>query len=278
MNNTPAALVIRANTMKATRSDVQHLLDAEGIETAPLYCVPDALALSHIGRPVHSLPGYQEGRFVVQDPASQMIAPLLRVDPGDRVLDPCAAPGVKSAHLAALASNALRVVAVDKESSRLKAMKENLSRLGVTCVQCVSGDSSDSDFIRSFGTFDRILLDPPCTGLGVLRHNPETKYRITAQDPAKMAAIQMRMIKAAAAVLKPYGTLLYSVCTVSREETMDLIHTFLAEDHHFQLDPIAAREVASRSLVVPPGVFMTMPAPEDMPVDGFFAARLRRVK
>lgn len=277
MNNTPGRLVIRVNTLKANVADVQALLEAEGIGTDSVEYAPEALILSHVGRPVHTLPGYRDGCFVVQDPGSQMIAPLLRVNRGDRVLDPCAAPGVKSAHLAALASNELQVIAVDKESRRLEAARQNLSRLGVTCVQCVSGDASDTDFMSSFGMFDRILLDPPCTGLGVLRHNPETKHRITTQDPATFARIQSDMIKAAGAVLKPGGTLLYSVCTVSREETSDLIGQFCAASPHFKLDPITAEEVADESLVVEPGVFMSMPPPKNMPIDGFFAARLRRV-
>lgn len=277
MNNSPALLVIRANTLKCTRDELRGLLEADGIETEFIDCAPDALTLSHIGRPVHSLPGYRDGMFVVQDPASQMIAPMLRVHPGDRVLDPCAAPGVKSAHLAALACNEIEVIAVDREPPRLEATRQNLSRLGTSCVECVRGDSSDPNFLRSLGLFDRILLDPPCTGLGVLRHNPETKYRITAKDPATFARTQMNMLKAAAAVLKPGGTLLYSVCTVSREETRDLIDEFLAEAPHFELDPITAPEVTIDAFLIAPGLFRSMPALTEMPVDGFFAARLRRV-
>lgn len=277
-NDSSAPLVVRVNSLKGTAGELVDLWEAGDVKARPISYAPDALKLSHVGRSVDSLPGYEQGRFVVQDPASQMIGPLLKVNHGDRVLDACAAPGGKTAHLAALAGNRIGVIAVEKDAKRLAATKTNLARLGVRCAQYVQGDSSNADFLRSIGTFDRVLLDPPCTGLGVLRHNPETKYRIRRQDPKALAEMQTKMLQALSSVVRPGGLLLYSVCTISRQETGDVIQAFLQASPEFKLNPIAAEEVPVDGLVIAPGVFRSLPAPEGFALDGFFAARLERVK
>lgn len=274
MNNSRASLVIRVNRLKTTPEKLLLLMAGERIEAYPVNPQPDALNLRSAGRPVDSLPGFKEGLFSVQDSASQLVAPLLLPRRGDRILDACAAPGGKTAHLAALMGNELDLVATDAVGSRLREMQRNLERLAVTCVTAVEGDATNREFIRSLGTFDRILLDAPCSNLGVLRHNPEARYRIRPRDPASIAASQSQMLEAVATALKPGGMIVYSVCTVTREETTEVVTTFIKNNSMFRIIPITAGEVWRPELVDSSGCLRTFPSPGGECLDGFFAARL----
>jgi 16S rRNA (cytosine967-C5)-methyltransferase len=276
-NNSRASLDLRVNTLKTTRDDVIQLLQKAGIATEPIRYLRDGLAIPSGGGPVHTLPGYGDGLFAVQERASQMVAPLLRPVSGNRILDACAAPGGKTAHLAALAEKNTEIMAMDEQSRRVAETQKNLQRLGASWVEVRRGDATDPDFIRGLGSFDRILLDAPCSGLGVLRHNPETKYRLTAQDPAALAARQLQMLTATAPALRPGGELLYSVCTVTREETTGVVTLFLSQHPDFTCVPIEKSEVGLDSLISEDRYLKTFPPPENEPMDGFFAARLCRL-
>ena len=227
--------------------------------------------------PVQALPGYEEGLFMVQDTAAQLIAPLLGVQQGDRVLDACAAPGGKTSHLAALARNQLRIVALESDPVRLEETRKNLDRLGVDSAELVQADAADREVIKTLGRFDRVLLDPPCTNLGVLRRSPEARYRSRSSDPAVFAQIQLKMLNATAPALEPGGTLLYSVCTVSEEETAGVVTQFLETHEDYCLIPIRGGEVTASELADEHGFLRTFPSPENLLLDGFFAARLQRM-
>ncbi|MBI5572577.1 MAG: 16S rRNA (cytosine(967)-C(5))-methyltransferase RsmB [Desulfomonile tiedjei] len=276
-NNSRASLDLRVNTLKTTREDVVQLLQGAGIAAEPIGFLRDGLAIPRGGGPVHTLPGYEDGLFAVQERASQMVAPLLRPVSGGRILDACAAPGGKTAHLAALVEKDTEIIAMDEQSRRVAETRKNLQRLGASWVEVRRGDATDPNFIRGMGSFDRILLDPPCTGLGVLRHNPETKYRLTAQDPAAFAARQLQMLTATAPALRPGGELLYSVCTVTPEETTGVVSLFLAQRPGFACVPVDEGEVGLASLISQGRYFRTFPSPENEPMDGFFAARICRL-
>jgi len=275
-NNSRVAIVVRVNALKTTREQLATLWLSHGVECEPVQGLPYALKIIGGRGPVHFLPGFEKGLFVVQDPAAQMIAPLVGVQPGDRVLDACAAPGGKTSHLAALAAGEVSVTAVEFDPERVRDLEANLLRLGVTNARVVAGDVSDAEFVRSLGSFDRVLLDPPCTNLGVLRHNPEARYRTGPGDPARFAEFQLRMLDSVAQTVRVGGSLVYSVCTVSSEETTGVIQQFLGERREFSLEPVAAREVPSPEFIRAEGFFSTFPAPEYLALDGFFAARMRR--
>ncbi|MCA1962039.1 MAG: 16S rRNA (cytosine(967)-C(5))-methyltransferase RsmB [Desulfomonile sp.] len=275
-NNTRVPIVVRVNVLKTTPEQLAALWRSHGVKCEPVSGLPYALKIT-VGRgPVHLLPGFEEGLFVVQDAAAQIIAPLVRVQPGDRVLDACAAPGGKTSHLAAHAAGEASIIAVEFDPERVRDLEANLFRLGVTTVRVIAGDVSDPEFMRSLGSFDRVLLDPPCTNLGVLRHNPEARYRTKPGDSARFAEFQSRMLRAVSQTVRVGGTLVYSVCTVSSEETTGVIQQFLDEQPGFLLEPIAPAEVPSREFIRPKGYFNTFPSPRDFALDGFFAARLRR--
>lgn len=275
-NNSRVQVALRVNTLKSTREEVVRLLDSDGLATRMVEGMPHAMILPSIRGEIASLDCYQQGLFAVQEPASQMIAPLLRARPGERILDACAAPGGKTAHLAALVENKARMVAVDSSTPRLKETRSNLERLGVLCAELVSGDSTDTRFILGLGRFDRVLVDAPCSNLGVLRHNPEVKYRTRPEHLKEFADRQLRLLRSAAAALRPGGTLLYSVCTATREETTEVIDSFLADHPDFTEDPIEPTELPVTGLIERRGFLCTFPSPDEEPLDGFFAARIRR--
>lgn len=271
-NNSRAVLVIRLNRIKATREELVSQLESARLDVKQWVPEPDALLIG-ARRPTHEIPGFLEGLFAVQDSASQMVAPLLGTQPGERVLDACAAPGGKTTHLAALTGNQAEITAMDSDSPRLEDARQNLARLGVTGVRFVVGDAANSDLLKGLGVFDRILLDPPCSNLGVLRHNPEVKYRIAPEDPLRYSEAHLRMLNAVATVLKPGGTLLFSVCTVTAAETVEVARRFEALHPELWVEPILPSEVPSSRFVDPRGYFTTFPPTGPESVDGFFAVR-----
>jgi 16S rRNA (cytosine967-C5)-methyltransferase len=256
---------------------VSALLSDRGVGVSDVEGMPDALMVSDTGGPVAELPGYRDGLFAVQGAASQMIAPLVRAHEDHRILDACAAPGGKTAHLAALTRNKASIVAVDANAQRLDQTRANLARLGVASAQCLLGDSGSQPFVDSLAVFDRILVDAPCSNLGVLRHNPEVKYRIEPRDVDELAARQRLLVQNTARALRSGGILVYAVCTSTEKETIAVIESFLSENKEFMPAPIERSEVAYPEYVDDRGFLMTFPPSSEHPVDGFFAARLRRL-
>lgn len=275
-NNSRATLDLRVNTLRTSRPELEWLLSDAQVQTEQVPDVPDALRVVTAARPVQTLPGFAEGLFAVQGIASQLIAPLLGARPGERILDACAAPGGKTAHLAALTRNEAEIVAADIHEARLAETRANVTRLAAERIDMRAGDARDPEFVRRLGVFDRILADPACTSLGVLRHNPEAKYRRTAGDSAAFARNQLAILCTLAGALEPRGTLLYSVCTITPEETDGVVRCFLAERRDFREDPIRHDEIPFPGVITGAGHLLTFPPSPDRPLDGFFAARFRR--
>ncbi len=275
-NNSRPSIHLRTNTLLVNHDEIKRNLIESGLTFTEHPGVDNALILDSPGAPIHELPGFKEGLFSVQNIASQLVSHIVAPLPGERILDACSAPGGKTAHLAALAENKADIVAVDVDPGRVSAMKDNLKRLGVNCVKTVVGDASDSGFIRSLGQFDRILVDPSCSNLGTLRHNPEVKYRIKEGTPQERANQQVRILRAVSPALKPGGALIYSVCTVTQEETISVIRDFLDENKDFELSPLfdITSQGLAREFVDSDGFYSTFAKEMKISMDGFFAARL----
>ncbi|MFZ5867372.1 MAG: 16S rRNA (cytosine(967)-C(5))-methyltransferase RsmB [Thermodesulfobacteriota bacterium] len=276
LNNNRPAVVVRINTLKSSVEELKKLWESHGLQKVSVGPLPDSLSIPSAGGPVDALPGYQEGLFIVQDYASQTIAPLLAPTAGDRILDACAAPGGKTSHLAALAGNEIHITAVDSDPDRLEEMRKNLARLGVTHVDLRCGDVSDPAFVKTLGLFDRILVDAPCSNLGVLRHNPEIKYRISASEPARWAEYQLKLLGSVSSALVPRGLLVYSVCSISDEETTGVVPRFLQHHPQFSVTRPDPSESARPSFINENGFLNTFPPDDRWPMDGFFAARFQR--
>ncbi|MEO5349170.1 MAG: 16S rRNA (cytosine(967)-C(5))-methyltransferase RsmB [Magnetococcus sp. YQC-3] len=265
--NQVAPLTVRANTL-ATRPE--QLLAALGERATPCTLVPEAMTVQGGEGPVEKIPGYANGWFAVQDQAAQLVSHFLAPQAGEAILDACAAPGGKTTHLAALAGGAIQLTAVELEPERIGRLRHNLHRLRVRDVEIVLGDVGDPALLAE-RQFDRALLDVPCTGTGVIRRHPEIKWRREAADVTRMAAIQARILAAMAGRVRVGGWLVYATCSLEPEENHLQIDQFLQQHPGWQRAPILQAGVP----VTGQGDFQSEPGEQGM--DGFYAARLRRV-
>jgi 16S rRNA (cytosine967-C5)-methyltransferase len=231
--------------------------------------------------PVSGLPGYQEGAWWVQDAAAALPARLLGDVAGKTVADLCAAPGGKTAQLAAAGA---RVVAVDRAQSRLERVRANLARLGLT-AEIVCADILDPDLAQWPVTqFDAILLDAPCSSTGTIRRHPDVPWRKQPDDIATLATMQRAMLTRAAELIKPGGPLMYCTCSLEPEEGIEIVTDFLARDQRFRRRPVSSTEIAGIvEMLTPAGDLRTLPCgltdpdPRMAGLDGFFAARIERI-
>jgi 16S rRNA (cytosine967-C5)-methyltransferase len=265
-------LTLRANTLRTMRDDLLNKFADNGITASA--CTFSPLGIRVEGRhSITGLPGFREGLFVVQDEASQVASILLDPQPEERVLDACAAPGGKATHLAQMMDNRGELLAMDVSATKLPLILETAQRLGIAIIGTRVADLLKSDAFPA-NVFDRILLDAPCSGLGVIRRNPEAKWRLLPADITRLAANQKLMLANAARMLKPGGALLYSTCSTTLEENEQVVQDFLSHHPGFVLENLNELFPAMGELFTPQGMFRAWPHRHAM--DGFFAARLRK--
>lgn len=242
---------------------------AEALEARIL---PTGSLRRRIGGRVEELPGFEAGEWWIQDAAAAMPALLLGQVQGQDVIDLCAAPGGKTAQLAAAGA---RVTAVDLDFKRMSRVISNAARLGLD-VKCEVADAREW---RPKAPADAVLLDAPCSATGTLRRHPEIFWRKDLSDVLAQSGLQRELLKAAAAMVKPNGRLVYCVCSLAREEGEDVVDEFLAENRAFSREPVQASELGGETaLVTASGDLRTLPSHwlEEGGMDGFYAARLRR--
>jgi 16S rRNA (cytosine967-C5)-methyltransferase len=217
---------------------------------------------------LHGLKSFQEGKFLVQDDSSQWVARVLDPKPGESVLDLCAGVGGKSTHIAERMDNQGRVTAVDTSADRLSLLTENSRRLGAAIIHPDLLDAREAGK-KYFESADRVLVDAPCSGLGVVRRRPDLRWSKREADVREtLPRLQADLLRAAALCLKPGGVLVYSTCTLEPEEDEGVVRTFLAERADFQIEPPPAPGAT------PEGYVQLWPHRHD--TDGFFIARLRK--
>jgi len=269
MNDRPP-MTVRANTLRLTREALaQRLTREEQLAGAPTAYAPEGLILEHGGAPA-GWPAFAEGTFAVQDEASMLIGRLLDVQPGHVVVDACAAPGTKTTHLAQLMENRGRIVAFDPQPARLARVTEAARRLGITIVETREGTAEALSGAMT-ATCDGVLVDAPCSNLGVLRRNPEVKWRREAADVVGNAARQRAILAAASGMVKPGGRLVYATCSTEPEENEAVAGAFRAARPDFVLDPPAEFPLPLDA----DGVLRCRPHRHG--TDGFTAVRFRRV-
>jgi len=213
-NNSPADILIRANELKVSIGELTRAGGGERIDTHPLMLRMEKLPI----------PWIVSGLCYVQDPSTLMACELLDPQPGERVLDACAAPGGKTSYLAQLMKNEGKIVACDVSADRLTRMRENLERLSATNVEVRRVDwINPPTSVREMGQFDRILLDAPCSNTGVIRRRVDVRWRLSGEDFKRMPSIQMGLIKNLSGMLKPGGKLVYSTCSMEPEENDHLV-------------------------------------------------------
>lgn len=272
-SNEPPPLTIRVNAMSISREGLLLRLRDEGYEAAFTPFSPAGLTLKGAGD-VTKVAGFTEGLWTIQDEASQLISFILDPRPGEKVLDACAAPGGKATHIAELMADHGEIIAMDKNRQGVEKIKGNLSRLCLKSVKTMVSDASKPLEFKE-GEFDRILLDAPCSGTGVLRRHPEGKWRKREEDVLELSKRQGRLIENLSRYLKPGGTMVYSVCSVMKEEGEGIVDAFLASHPEFILESTAPLlGVLGDNLVCKRGFFKVYSHTHGM--DGFFAARLKR--
>lgn len=267
--NTQPPLTLRTNTLKTDRESLGKLMESQGFGMAHTTHSPEGLNISNPGKAVTDIEGFQQGLFQIQDEAAQLVSHILDPRPHENILDGCAGLGGKTCHMAQLMENTGSILAVDSQTHKLESLGKEAQRLGLTNIQTRQIDLLDTD-IREFpGYFDRVLVDAPCSGLGVIRRNPDTKWKRNFQDLLRLSALQKKILASAANLVKPGGILVYAVCSCEPEENEQVIQAFLKKRTDYSLDPWS-----DNLLKTSQDFFKTYP--DLLEMDGFFAARFKR--
>jgi 16S rRNA (cytosine967-C5)-methyltransferase len=277
-NNRIPPVVLRAESAEK-REEMLKKFAEKGIEAYPAEFSPVGIVLKEFPAALNS--ELLTHNLFVQDEAAQLVTYLLNPLPHGRVLDACAAPGGKTTHIAQMMEDSGEIIAVESEYKRIEQLKENISRLGLRSIRVIHGDVRDLDktghWPLATGYFDRILLDAPCSSIGVIRRNPDVKYRHTKKDIIGYKENQLDMLRAVSRFLKTGGIMVYSVCSTEPEEGEEVIKEFLHNNPEFSIiegdhDFLKPFEVLDQEGHV---FYRTFPHRHNM--DGFFAARLKRI-
>ncbi|NOX33847.1 MAG: 16S rRNA (cytosine(967)-C(5))-methyltransferase RsmB [Deltaproteobacteria bacterium] len=271
--NTIPHITLRANTLKTNRQSLAARLSQTVKDLQLTSYATQGISFSNPGVPIQEFETFKLGFFQVQDEAAQVVTQLLAPKPFEKILDACAGLGGKTGHIAQLMENKGILVATDVESKKLESLQSDAKRLGIDIIRAKTINLLKTSIKDFEFYFDRVLLDAPCTGLGVLRRNPDTKWKRSKNDIARLAGKQKKMLNAAANLVKPGGILVFAVCSCEREENEEIIHKFLDKRKDFSID----KDFESGNytgIMNREGFLKTYPAPNNM--DGFFAARLKR--
>lgn len=278
-------LTLRVNQLQISRNQFLARLRDAGLEAKPTEISPVGVTLQE-GITIPSLPGFAAGQFYVEDEAAQLIPLLLDVHPGELVLDACAAPGGKATHLAELMNDTGRIYAVDRSEARLKLLEANRRRLHHASLIPLIADFRDRAWTASVARdlecrngivrFDRILVDAPCSGLGVLRRHPEAKWRKSSEQFERHQILQRQILQSAALCLRPGGVLVYSTCSTEAEENEDVVDQFLRSHAEFRRESVAPwLPEGGQNFLTERGDLSTMGNRHSM--DAFYAARLKHI-
>ena len=259
----PAVQTVRVNRTKTTVDQAVQQLEQEGYRVTQDTDIAHCLIVE--GQGVMQSQLFQQGMISIQDKSSMFVAEMMDLQPGDHVLDCCSAPGGKACHMAEILSGDGEVLATDIHNHKIGLIQHNIDKLGLTGIQARQHDATTP----FDGQFDRILVDAPCSGLGVLRHKPEIRYTMTPETVEQLVQIQLQILENVAQNLKNGGELLYSTCTIEQMENENVIYTFLKAHPEFEFttlrDPRTGDDVKTLQLL-----------PQDFDADGFFITKIRR--
>jgi 16S rRNA (cytosine967-C5)-methyltransferase len=273
--NTIPPITVRTNTLVVTRQKLKEAIENTA-ETASITAFsPLGIRMVRPAMPIPELPAFQKGWFQVQDEAAQLVTLLLNPKPGETVLDACAGLGGKTAHMAQVMQNNGRIMALDHSQSKLNRLEKEMKRLGASIVNPIHHDLNAPLSPGQTGMFDGILLDAPCSGLGVVRRNPDIKWRASKEKILGCQQKQLLFLHHLAPLVKPGGRMVYTVCSIEPEENEHVVKAFLQQQPGFGLERHheGFPETAA-SLLDDTGCLRTFPHLHD--TDGFFSACLRR--
>jgi 16S rRNA (cytosine967-C5)-methyltransferase len=270
-DNEAAPNVIRLNLARGSRAEIIERLSADGFQMGGGGHALETIVLASAAR--FDSDSYRAGLFVAQSEASQLVARMLAPRARAVIVDLAAAPGGKSTHLAELAGNDARIIALDRNHGGLKNARELAARLRHPNIEFIRADAVAALPFPARSA-DFVLLDAPCTGLGTLREHPEIRWRAQPSDPARMALVQSAMLANGAGILRPGGAMVYSVCSLAPKEGDDVVRDFLAAHRDFEIDRAPAVRTEAPDLFDDAGFMRTRP--DHGGLDGFFTARLVR--
>jgi 16S rRNA (cytosine967-C5)-methyltransferase len=271
-DNDVPPLTVRVNTLRATRQEAGERLSGRGMKAEPTPLSPVGLTLEP-SVPVSELAPFQ-GLLTIQDEGAQLVTLMLRPRPGERVLDACAAPGGKATHMAELMEDEGEVLAMDTDGERLGLLEEKAGALGLSSIRTKVGDITAA---WDLPAFDAVMVDAPCSSLGVIRRNPDVKYRHREEDLRGFGQRQLRILQGAARFVRPGGLLLYATCSTEPEEGEEVAEDFLKSSGDFYIIkdmPFFEGVQALQSRVSAEGFLRTFPHRDG--TDAFFAVRLKR--
>lgn len=271
-NNTPPATAFRVNTLRTSVKEVLTALKSEGVTTKESQIAHGAFVVES-GSASVLIRAAQRGGIYLQDEASQLVSILLEPRSGQRVLDLCAAPGSKTSHIAALTNDKAWIIGCDYHHHRLTTLRATCERLGIQSIDALALDATRTlPFVGGGREFDRVLVDAPCSGTGTLRGNPEIKWRLSPDDLTRLTELQLSLLEQAASTVARGGRLVYSTCSIEREENEEVVRRFLERTSLFQV----IWPNAPAGLIT--GVSFVRTFPNRDGTDGFFAAALERVR
>jgi 16S rRNA (cytosine967-C5)-methyltransferase len=275
--NTIPKITIRTNTLRVSRQDLLERIQTEAKEVRATYHSPEGISFSSLSRPMTRWDAFEKGWFQVQSEAAQCIVHLLSLRPGHKIWDACAGLGTKTAHAAQLMENQGHILATDISGNKLKQLKVEMDRLGLSIVQTLQVDLTHPPTDWHPGKYDRILVDAPCTGLGVLQKNPDGKWRSTPESIHKNSHRQLNLLNNCARHVKLNGLMVYAVCSMEPEENEKFIEGFLQIHSEFAIEHLRHHRIQKKDVfLTPDGYFKTIPHHHQM--DGFFATILKRIE
>ena len=271
MNQSPT-IDLRINPLRTSIEEVEAALQSAGVLVRRIPHLPQALRFIGNTGSIQKLPGFKEGWWTVQDASAQLVGHLLDPQPGEVVIDVCAAPGGKTTHIAELMEDEGKIWACDRTSSRLRKLQENSQRLNLQSIQIYTGDSRH--FNQFQNTADRVLLDAPCSGLGTMHRHADARWRQTLESVRELSVLQRELLTHTSTFVKPGGVLVYATCTLHPAENEEVISAFLAESPQWQIESPRGVELPDSTDSTPQGWFKLWPHRQD--IDGFFMVRLRK--
>jgi 16S rRNA (cytosine967-C5)-methyltransferase len=275
VNLKPPQVTVRVNRMKTTVDEMLTILSDEGLEVEKGDLSEDAIKV--IAGNVPNTKSFQEGLVTIQDESSMLVSRALGPLESETVLDSCAAPGGKSTHIAEMMHGTGNVVSIDLHDHKVKLIRKAADRLKLENIETKAIDSRKLHEIYEKEAFDRILIDAPCSGFGVIRRKPDIKWAKKEQDINNLASIQMKIIEAVAPLLKKGGTLVYSTCTLDKEENENIVSAFLDNNNEFSLDESLMERMPEKlSDIVNNNNGMIQLLPHYFQTDGFFIACLKK--
>lgn len=275
--NTIPPITVRTNCLKTDRDSLIRLLSDEAVDVQATPHSLDGVSFFHPKLPVANLTAFHKGWFQVQDEAAQLVSCFLDPQPGETILDACAGLGGKTGHIAQLMLNKGRIIAMDHQKQKLSQLRSEMMHLGISIVTTNSHDLNTPFEKDSSRKFDRILLDAPCSGLGVLRRNPDAKWSLSKMNFSRYQQRQITFLHTLAPMIKIGGILQYVVCSLEPEENEQVVAGFMKQHPNFTIhDSYDTLAEVVRPFVDDNGYFRTYPHTSHM--DGFFSVRFKRMQ